>query len=283
MSKEGKGRNQIVYELGPQHIKVSSGSVSNILNEDKNNKTHITDSTINTKVDINTSASPFSARSGDGKVAITTSSEAQQSSSLHIVSTSDLKEIDFADTAYRDFYPYLEVDVNNISQKVINAPLDSTKPESEAIDGILSSKEIESQTKNSLFTERYESSRETLAGAWSYMHQRARKFKDKIRHENLLIDRRNKRLEEMNIRLRQKEQALFLKERDIVIREGKIMEAEPFLSLARRLQNTGLEFDAILPWIETLTEVVQMQRTDPRTAAQYIAYELSAFCKLGGL
>src|SRR5215472_6555426 len=102
-----------------------------------------------------------------------------------------------------------------------------------------------------------------------------------MRHENLLIDQRNKRLEETNIRLGQKEQALFLKERDVVIREAKIMEAEPFLSIARRLQNTGLEFEAILPWIETVTEVAQ--GTDPRTAAQYIAYELSAFRKLGGL
>jgi len=68
---------------------------------------------------------------------------------------------------------------------------------------------------------------------------------------------------------------------EISNREGKIMEAEPFLSLARRLQNTGLEFEAILPWIETVTKVAQ--GTDPRTAAQYIAYELSAFRKLGGL
>ena len=60
MSKEGKGRNQIVYELGLEHVKVSSGSVSNILNEDKNNKSQITDSTINTKVDLKYSGSPSS-------------------------------------------------------------------------------------------------------------------------------------------------------------------------------------------------------------------------------
>src|SRR5215467_12654822 len=139
MAKAGKGRNQIVYELALEHVKVSSGSVSNILNEDKNNKSQITDSTINTKVDINTSGP--TARIGDGKA--TTRSDSNGNglimSPLDIVN--DLKEIDFADTAYQDFYPYLEVDVNNISQKVINAPLDSTKTESEPIDGILSSEE----------------------------------------------------------------------------------------------------------------------------------------------
>src|SRR5215469_12991515 len=60
MSKEGKGRNQIVYELGLGHVKVSSGSVSNILNEDKNNKSKITHSIINTKVDLKYSGSPSS-------------------------------------------------------------------------------------------------------------------------------------------------------------------------------------------------------------------------------
>jgi len=60
MSKEGKGRNQIVYELDLEHVKVSSGSVSNTLNEDKNNKSQITDSTINTKVDLKYSSSPSS-------------------------------------------------------------------------------------------------------------------------------------------------------------------------------------------------------------------------------
>ena len=50
------------------------------------------------------------------------------------------------------------------------------------------------------------------------MHQQARKFKDKMRHENSLIDRRNKRLEETNIQLGRKEQALLLKERDVVIK-----------------------------------------------------------------
>src|SRR5215469_5847263 len=68
-------------------------------------------------------------------------------------------------------------------------------------------------------------------------------------------------------------------ERNILIREADLLEAEPFLSLARRFQKMGLEFDAILPWIETVTEVAQ--GTDAKTAAMYLAYELSAFRKLG--
>src|SRR5262249_32808497 len=120
--------------------------------------------------------------------------------------TDDLKEIDFAETTYHDFYPYL--DVNNISRQVISEP---TKPESEATD------DKESQT------ERYESSRE----AWSYMHQQARKFKDKIRHENLLIDQRNKRLEEQTIQLEREKQDFVVRERDLLVRESVVSEAEP--------------------------------------------------------
>jgi hypothetical protein len=43
MSKEGKGRNQIFNELSLLNVTVSSGSISNILNEYKNNRNHITD------------------------------------------------------------------------------------------------------------------------------------------------------------------------------------------------------------------------------------------------
>ena len=160
--QKGKQYREIAKELNisvgsitntiKNHHKKRSSSKQRVSNEDISDVSE--NATLSTDFNMNNSAgSPSSARIGDGKVAISTRSEAKQSSSLHIVSTSDLIEIDFADTAYQDFYPYLEVDV---SQKVINAPLDSTKPESEAIEGILSSKEIESQTKNSLFIERYQ-------------------------------------------------------------------------------------------------------------------------------
>ena len=282
MSKEGKGRNQIVYELALEHVKVSSGSVSNILNEDKNTKSQIKDSTINTKVDINTSGP--TARIGDGKATIRSDSNGNGliMSPLDIVN--DLKEIDFADTAYRDFYPYLEVDA---SQKVINAPLDSTKIESEAIDGILSSKEIEeSQTKNSLFAVnndlRFESSRETLAGAWSYMHQRARKFKDKIRHETLVLSRREQRLQEQTIQLEREKQDFVVRERDLLVRESVVSEAEPLLPLVHQFQNMGLHFDLVLPYIEYM-RCQARKGIDPKTTATYIVHVIESLYKLEGL
>ena len=89
-----------------------------------------------------------------------------------------------------------------------------------------------------------------------------------------MVERKRKGLDERMMQVEQNE-------RNILIREADLLEAEPFLSLARRFQKMGLEFDAILPWIETVTEVAQ--GTDAKTAAMYLAYELSAFRKLGGL
>src|SRR5215469_12965818 len=106
------------------------------------------------------------------------------------------------------------------------------------------------------------------------MRQKVSSEKYLLKHESLVVERKRKGLDERMMQVEQNE-------RNILIREADLLEAEPFLSLARRFQKMGLEFDAILPWIETVTEVAQ--GTDAKTAAMYLAYELSAFRKLGGL
>ena len=56
-----------------------------------------------------------------------------------------------------------------------------------------------------------------------------------------------------------------------------------FLPLARQLQEMGLTVQDTLPWIETINEVVQIQRLDIKTAALYIAQGLRFSRQLGGL
>src|SRR5215469_8111189 len=274
--QEKKGRNQIVYELAKQNIKASAGSVSNILRKckegkDKNNPSgqgkddvDPPEATISTTIDT-------SSDLDDGLVCSSTDDNGIRKAATGLVHhvkecplmsedtiEKDVNEddIDFADTSYPDFYP---VEVLAEELRIIKV-LEAEKREIE-----LSRKELDADKKT------FEEETEVIR---NHMRQKVSSEKYLLKHESLVIEQKRKRLEKRMKKVEQKEQ-------NILIREADLLEAEPFLSLARRFQNMGLDFDAILPWIETVTEVAQ--RADPRTAAQYIAYELSAFRKLGGL
>src|SRR5215469_18753699 len=270
--QEKKGRNQIVYELAKQNIKASAGSVSNILRKcnegnDKNNLSG--QDVVAPEATISTTIDPPSSNLGDGLVydqdvdrvksevsVLNNMSQKVINAPSEPLITSDkeeptnLKDVDFDNISYPDFYPAV----------VLAEVLEAEKREIES-----SHKELDADKK--AFEEETEAIR-------TRMRQKISSEKYLLKHESLIIEQKQKGLDE---RMKKVEQ----KERDLVIRETIVSESELFLPIVRRLQNMGLEFEAIIPWIETVTEVAQ--GTDPRIAAQYIAYELSAFSKLGGL
>ena len=79
--------------------------------------------------------------------------------------------------------------------------------------------------------------------------------KDQRRYELLVIDRRKQKLVEWRKRLEQRESNL----KD---RESRVFEAEPFLSVAKQLQNLGIGMEETLPWIEILWEKAEAENVD---------------------
>jgi hypothetical protein len=79
MSKEGKGRNQIFHELSLLNVNVSSGTISNVLNQYKNNRNHITN--------MNNTSSPSSTAQGEG------------------LALSSEPDVDFAEISCQENYP----------------------------------------------------------------------------------------------------------------------------------------------------------------------------------
>jgi hypothetical protein len=55
---------------------------------------------------------------------------------------------------------------------------------------------------------------------------------------------------------------------------GRILESEPFLTLARQLQEMKLALEDALPWIETINEVAQIQNMDNKSVGVLVAQEL---------
>lgn len=94
--------------------------------------------------------------------------------------------------------------------------------------------------------------------------------KGQRRHELFLIDCRKRKLEEWRKRLEQMQY-------DLTVREGRI------LSLAKKLQEMKLILEDVLPWIETINEVAQIQNTDINHAAIFVAQELRLNRQLGAI
>jgi hypothetical protein len=112
--------------------------------------------------------------------------------------------------------------------------------------------------------------------AWMRILNQIEKEKGQRRHELFLIDCRKRKLEEWRKRLEQMQY-------DLTAREGRILESEPYLSLAKKLQEMKLTLEDALPWIETINEVAQIQNTDINHAAIFVAQELRLNRQLGGM
>jgi hypothetical protein len=93
--------------------------------------------------------------------------------------------------------------------------------------------------------------------------------KDRRRHDLFLIETRRKRLEQM--------------QSDLTTRESRILESEPYLSLAKKLQETKLTLEDALPWLETISEVAQMYNMDSKQAAISVAEDIRLNKQLGDI
>jgi hypothetical protein len=109
--------------------------------------------------------------------------------------------------------------------------------------------------------------RHITSDMWSYQ---------KRHHELLLIDRRQSKLDEWRKRLEQMQY-------DLTAREARILESEPFLTVAKKLQEMKLALEDALPWIETINEVAQTHKMDLRTSAIFVGQELKLNRQFGGI
>ena len=112
--------------------------------------------------------------------------------------------------------------------------------------------------------------------AWMRILNQMKKEKDQRRHELFLMDRRKIKLEEWRKRLEQMQY-------DLTIREGRILESEAFLPLAKKLQEMKLTLEEALPWLETIHEKAEVENVDIRTAAVTIGSGIEVISTIWGL
>ncbi|MGA9149118.1 MAG: hypothetical protein WBZ36_00965, partial [Candidatus Nitrosopolaris sp.] len=119
--------------------------------------------------------------------------------------------------------------------------------------------------------------------AWEYCGKTQDRFLNQImeeklnmKHEERMDERRKQKLSEWQRRLEERES-------NLNDREARILEAEPYLPVVKKLQEMKLALEHALPWIEAMKEVSQTQNLNLREAALYVAQELRLNRELGGM
>jgi len=95
-------------------------------------------------------------------------------------------------------------------------------------------------------------------------------------HELLLIERRRQKLDEWK---RQIDRVKY----ELDVREARCLEVEPFLPVARRLQDMKIGLEEAIPWLETIVEKAEAEKIDQKTAAYHVASELRFYRQLAGI
>jgi hypothetical protein len=304
MAKAGKGRNQIVYELGLVNIHVSAGSVSSFLKEDRSREQLKMDRPITTSSE----ETQVGVKKNKGLLIvdhiITNTQDFEKNGYAEDIKKgggplSWLIEVE-AETPQTDQSIRSEIDntvtaVNSIPEKVINAslepdvdfadtPYQEQSEISKTVNHIQEDVEIDfsdSPTNLDIEEEGFLLDSDP-AVIWPKLLKQIKHEKDQRLHQILVLERKKEildiREDQMNHDLEQLEGIRL----EISNREARIYEAEPLLSLARQFQSMDLDFDSPLPYIECLREQAA-GGINYKTAATYMVYEIKSYRQLGGI
>ena len=101
--------------------------------------------------------------------------------------------------------------------------------------------------------------------------------------ELMLIEQKKKELDEQKQNITQMTYNIDERRHDLEIRENRLLELEPLIPCVKQLQNIGITFDLIIPYMETLNEKAVAENIDLKTSAYNLAHELRDYRQLGSL
>ncbi len=107
--------------------------------------------------------------------------------------------------------------------------------------------------------------------------------KKERQEELLLIKQKWQELNEERERIVQIRQSIHQRRHDLEIRENRMVELEPLIPSVKQLQNIGISFELILPYMESLNEKAVAENIDLRTAAYNLTQDLRDYRQLGSL
>lgn len=275
----GTGRNQICRALNGQGIKLSHGSVSNIINAYKREHESLQQKSSSilqqkqSEVDIGGSlvsptglgtavtGPPWLGEEKEAPATQTTPAKEDDVKPESPVKTTDVITEKFVETIrlQDNFFPSL-YGATTMTRKTPREP-----------DNIVETEDLFTDTNKLIYNyspalhkkltrKEDQDSRAPLTLIWCRMLREITREKFKIKKEKLVIDRRKEKLLEWM--------------RNLDERESDLREREPFLEVAKKLQETKLTLEDCIPWIEIINEVAQVQRITVTQAATSVAQDI---------
>jgi prefoldin subunit 5 len=102
-------------------------------------------------------------------------------------------------------------------------------------------------------------------------------------HELQLIENGKRELEEERQQIELMRQSVRQEINDLKAREDKLNEIESLLPSVRELQNAGITFDLVLPYMMAINEKSALENIDLKTAAYNMMRDFREYRTLGGL
>jgi hypothetical protein len=99
----------------------------------------------------------------------------------------------------------------------------------------------------------------------------------------MLIEQKRQKLNEEMRQIAQIKRSIDQQKYDLQLRESKLVELEPLIPSVKQLQNMGVTFDLILPYMETINETAVVKSIDLKAAAYNLAHDLREYRQLGSL
>src|SRR5215469_2640092 len=297
----GKGRNQITRELHEQGVRVSHGSISNIIGAYKRKHEQPSQpqvspdsSDASTGVDMNSTSSSSSTAPRDGGPLSHLLNEDPDSNSDPIVADDcretweNIGDIDILPTKLEPFpsedfetemSKQANIETNAINQDHVDSQNAAPEEEERGFEQQLRPRSPLPDAENS-----------SIDQDWNPDESYQTRFWDRI-----MIERRRRQEEfslieqhrqELNI---EKQQIAHIRniidqqKNDLEVRQNKMIEYESLIPSARELRNCGITLELILPYLSAINERALAEVMDLKTAANNLVNDIQEYRQLGTL
>src|SRR5215831_7003092 len=296
LAGNGKGRNQITSELHEQGIKVSHGSVSNIINAYKRMheqpsqpQVSLESSDASTGVDMNSMSSPSSTAPRDGGPLSHVLNEDPDSNSDPIVAETweNIGDIDILPTKLE---PFPSEDLETEMSKQVNTETNAINQDH--VDSQNAAPEQEERgfehppSKPSL----PDSENPPVDQDWNPDESYQTRFWNRIMIERrrrqaeiLLIEQQRQELNIERQQIAQIRSIIDQQKYDLEVRQNKMIEYQSLIPSARELRNCGITLELILPYLSAINEKALAEVIDLKTAANNLVNEIQEYRQLGTL
>jgi hypothetical protein len=280
----GKGRNQITRELHEQGVRVSHGSISNIIGAYKRKhqqpsqpQVSLESSDASTGVDMydTTSTAPR-----DGGPLSHLFEDPDSNSDLVVETWENIDDIDILPTKLEPF-PSEDLETEMSKQAINQDDVNSHLAPEEKERGFEQPRPWSPlpDSENPPVDQDWNPDESYQTRFWNRIMIERRRRQEEL----LLIEQQRQELNIERQQIAQIRSIIDQQKYDLEVRQNKMIEYESLIPSARELRNCGISLELILPYLSAINEKAVGENIDLKTAANNLVNDIQEYRQLGTL